>query len=75
MLFTQYLCHLLLQDTDALLRLKQLTLRFLPQLFEAFAELHALQFGNQRFQLAESAGYPHFSFAIILICGVQQVTA
>lgn len=56
MLLTQDLCHFLLQGADALLSLAHLTCCFLTQFFRAFAELHALQFRNQRLQAADFAG-------------------
>ena len=56
MLLTQHLRHLLLQGADALFRLAHLALRFLAQLFGAFAELHALQLSDQRFQPVYFAG-------------------
>lgn len=56
MLLTRDLRHFLLQGADALLSLAHLMLRFLPQLFGAFTELHALQLRNQRLQPADFAG-------------------
>lgn len=56
MLLAQHLRHLLLQGADAFLRLARLALRFLTQLFGAFAELHALQLSDQRLQTVDFAG-------------------
>jgi len=50
MLLSQHLSHLLLLGADALFCLVHLALRFLTQLFGAFAELHALQLSDQRLQ-------------------------
>lgn len=55
MLFTQHLRHFLLQGADALFRLAHLTLRFITQLFGAFAKLHALQLSDQRLQTVDFA--------------------
>lgn len=55
-LLAQHLCHLLLQSIDALLSLAHLALRFLPQLFGAFAELYALKLSDQRLQPVNFAG-------------------
>jgi len=56
MLLAQHLCHLLLLGADVLLCLVHLALRFLTQLFGAFAELHALQPDNRRLQAVDFAG-------------------
>ena len=56
MLLTQRLSHLLLQGADALFSLAHLALRFLTQLFGAFAELHALKLSDQRLQPVDFAG-------------------
>lgn len=56
MLLAQRLRQLFLQGVDAFFRFAYLALRFFPQLFGALAELHALQFVNQRFQPVDFAG-------------------
>lgn len=56
MLLAQHLRHLLLQGADAILCLAHLAMRFLTQLFGAFAELHALKLSDQRLQPVNFAG-------------------